>query len=116
MRDGRRFDYDLKEELAEENDNIEAKNVYGENWLFGKSFVTVKNARNDNNWRNKRDEFREEIVRIFAMDKSVIKPAKQNRCKGDFDMLPGAFVYCGKKSDDFVVFCDVVKEVGERAD
>ena len=50
------------------------------------------------------------------MDEAVVEAAEQNWSEGDFDVLPGAFVDGGEEPDDFVVFCDVVKEVGEGAD
>ena len=48
------------------------------------------------------------------MDGAIVKSAEKNRSEGDFDMLPGAFVYGGKKTDKLVVICDIVKKMCQR--
>ena len=101
--------------MAEEDGSVKAENVYGENWLFGEGFVAIKNARNDDDWRDEGNEFGEEIVWAGAVDVAVVKAAEHDWRESDFDVLPGTFVYCGKEPDDFVVFRDVIKEVGKGA-
>ena len=101
--------------MAEEDDSVKAEDVYDEDWLFGEGFVAIKNAGNDDNRRDEGDEFGEEIVWAGAVDEAVVKAAEHDWCESDFDVLPGAFVYCGEEPDDFVVFCDVIKEVGKGA-
>lgn len=50
------------------------------------------------------------------MSEAIIESAKENWSESDFDMFPSAFVYGGKKSNKFVVICDVIEKMSERAD
>ena len=106
----------IESELTKYDGSVESGDVYGQDGAFGEFFVRIKNCGNKKCENEKADKFSAEIIRIFAIEISIIETPEECRSDGDFDVLPGAFVDSREKAEDVVFATDVVKEMGKSTD
>ena len=116
IRHGWEAEDEPEEKLAQEDGDKEAHDVDGEDTFFEDGLVAVEDGWDDEDWGEKRGEFREEVVGVLTVDDTVIETPEQDWSERDFDVFPGAFVDRGEEADEAVVFREIVEEVGESAD
>ena len=106
----------IKRELTKENGDVKEGDVDREDGFFGEKAVKIKNCGDSGRDDEETDEFGEEIVGLWAVDKTVYETPGKGGSESDFDVFPSRFVDGAKEAGDAVVVRPVIEKVGKGAD